>query len=137
MSASERQRPAAASRAVAERRPRLFHDLLASAHGYIGNHTRGNPNEPVERDSGAHAHIKLRQYRDRENLSLPIGPAAATLGLRPAPTPNTPPPQRPVSASHRHQRVPHAGTAARGMTPWAAMRVSVAVSADRGYTERP
>jgi hypothetical protein len=60
--------------------------------GYISNHTRRNPHQPVERDAGAHALIKLRQYRDRENLNLPIGPAAATLGLPPAAAPNAPPP---------------------------------------------
>lgn len=59
--------------------------------GYIGNHTKLNPHQPEERTTGARRLVKVRDYRDRHGLNLPIGPAAATLGLPPAATPNAPP----------------------------------------------
>jgi len=49
--------------------------------GYVGNHARRNPHEPVERDTGTRALNKVRAYRNIEGLGLPYGPAATALGL--------------------------------------------------------
>ena len=67
--------------------------------GYVGNHARRNPHQPAQRENGARGLIALRAYRDRNNLSLPIGPASQALRLAPVPPaaakrarPNAPPP---------------------------------------------
>jgi hypothetical protein len=42
--------------------------------GYVGNHAKRNHNRPERRTAGARRLIKVREYRDRHGLHLPIGP---------------------------------------------------------------
>jgi hypothetical protein len=63
--------------------------------GYVGNHAKRNRNQPERRTAGARRLIKVREYRDRHGLHLPVGPRAQALGLTTAGTPNAPPPAPP------------------------------------------
>lgn len=65
--------------------------------GYIGNHARRNPHQPVQRTRGVPRRIKLREYRHREQLDLPMGPASLTLPF-PAPVPANAPPAAAANA---------------------------------------
>jgi hypothetical protein len=63
--------------------------------GYIGNHSRRNPHQPVQRTGGARRLIKPRAHRDKHELNLPMGPASLTLPFAPANPANAPPPPPP------------------------------------------
>ncbi len=49
--------------------------------GYIGNHSRLNPHQPVKRARGDRLRDKMKAYRRTHKLDLPIGPKAALLPI--------------------------------------------------------
>jgi len=63
--------------------------------GYIGNHAKRNPHQPVQRTGGTRRASKVTGHRSQHMLNLPMGPASLTLPFPPAAAANPPPPASP------------------------------------------